>query len=124
MHQRMAAPLATGKRRMLAARLPQGETACQVLAVESMRAVGALIDRALVLAGLTKQQASFAMGYRDETASVVSKWTQGTERPQLDRLLSVPALRRGLILAIAESSGSDVEIRTVVTVPHLKAVGQ
>lgn len=87
-----------------------------------MRAVGALIDRALVLAGLTKQQASYAMGYRDETASVVSKWTQGTERPQLDRLMSVPALRRGLLLAIAESAGADVEVRTVVTVAHQKAV--
>lgn len=90
------------------------------------RELGRLIERAIQLAPpvddepWTRQKVAFALGYEDPSASAVSRWINGTEVAPLARFLSVPELRRGFLVALAETSGDDVEVRTVVTVAHVR----
>lgn len=70
-------------------------------------AVGLIIARALSLAGLTIDQCARECG-RDRAQ--VSRWIHGQERPQIDTLWMVEALRQPLAQAIAEASSATVEI--------------
>jgi hypothetical protein len=81
------------------------------------KVIGLLIAEALRHAGLTQQEASFRMGYAD--ASKVARWVSGADVSSfLSRFLSVPELRRGFVIALAELRGDDVTVETVVTIGH------
>lgn len=69
-------------------------------------AMGKAIERGILLAGLTKQEVAFAMGYTD--ASALSRWIAGTETAQFARLFSVSRLQQPLVVALAELTGADV----------------
>lgn len=84
---------------------------------ELARVIGAAIDRALSHAQVTKQEASYQMGYSDQSA--ISRWIAGVETPQFAKLWTLGRnFQRGLVIALAEAAESDVEIRTVVTLSH------
>ena len=70
-------------------------------------ALGAAIERALYLARITKQDASYRMGYGTNQAPL-SRWISGTERPQFDKLWGIEGLRGPLVTALAELAGYDV----------------
>jgi hypothetical protein len=89
----------------------RGESAPKILGTEHL---GPVIERAIALAGMNKDQASDAMGYSD--ASTISRWISGAENPHLTRLWSVKALRAGLLMALAESARDQVEVETVFKV--------
>jgi len=75
--------------------------------------MGRAIDRAIVLSGLTKQDAAYRMGYQDQSA--LARWISGVETPQFARLFAVQELRAPLVQALAELA-SDVEVTTTITV--------
>ena len=79
----------------------------------------ALVARAIALAlghsGLNGKEAAFEMGYGDDQ-SPISRWVAGVEPPQMARFLSVPELRYGLSVALAEMS-DGAEVKTIVTFP-------
>jgi hypothetical protein len=83
-----------------------------VSAAEWKTALGGAVERALVLAKITKQEASYAMGYPDQSA--ISKWITGAEPTQWHKLMTIDVLRPWISVAIAEVSGAEVE--TTVTV--------
>ncbi len=92
-----------------------GETDRKPLAEQAWREqIGRAIDRALTLARLTKQEASYAMGYADQSA--LSRWIAATERPLFDKLFAVEPLRASLVVALSELAGEAVEISTTVTI--------
>lgn len=74
--------------------------------------IGRALERARTLAQLTLKELADAIG-RDERQ--VARWIAGTERPQLDAIFAVPALRGPLVIALAELSGT-VEVTTTLTV--------
>lgn len=75
--------------------------------------LGRAIERALVLANLTKQDAAWRMGYQD--ASALSRWISGVETPQFARLFGLPELRSALVIALAELA-EDVEVTTTIQI--------
>lgn len=72
--------------------------------------IGRLVDRALVLAGISKQEAAFRMQYADQ--ATVSRWCSGTERPAFDKLFTMDGFKAAYVQAIAEGEpqGFDVTI--------------
>ena len=76
--------------------------------------LGSVIERAIALAGMTKDQAARAMGY--ESASSVSRWIANEEPVNFSRLWAAPELRSGLVAALAENAGDAVEVQTTVIV--------
>lgn len=88
------------------------------------RFVGRLISEAIRQSGLTPQEASFAMGYADQSA--LSRWMNGADVPQmLMRLLSIPKIRKGLVMAIVNVQGDGMKGRYVVDITdEEQAVGQ
>lgn len=107
-HSRLDVP-----RKAVAARLSEGaKPNCKPVAVEWKRRMGLAIERALVLANLTKQDVSFQMGYPDQSA--LSRWIAGTEPTQWHKLMAVDQLRPWIPVAIAEQAGVDVQ--TIVCV--------
>lgn len=82
------------------------------LAVEKRRVSGCVVERALLLANMTKQQASYEMGYPDQSA--ISRWIAETEPTQWHKLMAIDALRPWIPIAWAEQAGVDVQ--TTVTV--------
>lgn len=92
-------------------------TACvRIPDVDWMRAVGAAIQRAVKAAGLSNKEAASACGVND---AEFGKWLSGADRrrPQFDRLLSVAALRRPLVIAFAELlAGDGIEVVTEIRV--------
>lgn len=70
-------------------------------------AIGRLVNRALQLMNLTKQEAAYEMDYAD--AGTISRWCAGTERPAFDKLFTLDGFARAYVLAIAEQD------------PHLEA---
>lgn len=100
-------------RKAIAARLRVGaKVDCKPLAVEWKHRMGAVVARALVLANMTKQEASFEMGYPD--ASAISRWVAGIEPTQWHRLMAIDQLRPWIPVALAEQAGAEVQ--TTVTV--------
>jgi hypothetical protein len=100
-------------RKMIAAGLRQdnhGER--KRLAEDWKPLIGQAIERALVLANLSKQEASYAMGYSDQSA--LSRWLAGTERPQLDKLFAIDGLRQWIPVALAEVAGAEIQTTVIV----------
>lgn len=71
------------------------------------------VERALEIAGVTKQQAAFAMGYTDQ--GPVSRWCSGVERPLFDKLFGVPGFEDAYLVALAERN-PRVELETTVRI--------
>jgi len=92
-------------RKMLAA---NSETLRKPLA----EAIGSAIERAIVLARMTKQDVAFQMGYRDQSA--LARWISGVETPQFAKLWQIEELRGPLVIALAELA--ECVIETVVKV--------
>lgn len=78
------------------------------------RVIGRAIECALEASGISKQEASYAMGYANQSS--LAKWISGEETPQFAKLWSIPRLRTPLVIALASACDTDVEVRTVVTV--------
>lgn len=89
----------------------RGEGAGQFLSSVNL---GAVIDRAIALSGLTKDQASQVMGYAN--ASLVSRWIANAEPPNLSRIWAAEELRAGFIAALAEHAGHAIEIETSIRI--------
>lgn len=75
--------------------------------------LGIAIERALVLANITKQDVSHRMGYTDQSS--ISKWISGKEPPRFDKLWAIRELRPHLVIALAESE-DRCEVNTTVRV--------
>lgn len=75
--------------------------------------VGEAIQRCFSLAGVTQKEAAALL---DLDPGQVGRWLAGTERPQFDRLFSVPRLQQPLVIAICELVGTAVELETVIRV--------
>ncbi len=82
--------------------------------VDWMREFGLAIERALARAGMTKQDASFAMGYQDQSS--VGKWIGGVERPHFDKLWAIESLRAHIAVEFAKLAGERVKVRTTVEI--------
>ena len=97
--------------RMAKATLPD----VRIPAVDWLRAIGAALQRAVNYAGLSNKEAAAACGVND---GEFGKWISGTEgrRPQFDRVFAVAALRRPLVIALAELGGDGVEVVTEIRV--------
>ena len=97
-------------RKMIAAEI---ETIRKPLA-DMPRLLGQAIERAIVLAKLSKQDVAFRMGYSDQSA--LSRWIAGApgETPQFAKLFAIDELRQPLVVALAELAECQVEtvIRT------------
>ena len=79
------------------------------------KAIGVVIAEALRHSGLSQKEASFRMGYAD--ASKLARWIAGEDVSSfVSRFLSVPELRRGFILALAEFA--RVRVRSVIEIDH------
>jgi hypothetical protein len=91
----------------------RGESLRKPLADDLKRPIGQAIERALVLADITKQDAAFRMGYEDQSA--LSRWIAGAETAQFARLFSIPELRGPLVIALAELS-ETVSVETTITI--------
>lgn len=77
------------------------------------RDIGQLVERALVLAGISKQHAAYAMHYADQ--GTVSRWCSGLERPCFDKLLTLEGFDVAYILAMAERN-ARIETTTTITI--------
>jgi hypothetical protein len=75
--------------------------------------VGQLVERALVLAGISKQVAAYEMHYADQ--GTVSRWCSGLERPAFDKLFALDGFRAAYVLAIAEAD-EQMDATTVITI--------
>lgn len=72
--------------------------------------IGQAIERAIVLANLTKQDVAYRMGYSDQSA--LARWISGVETAQFPKLWAIEELRWPLVRSLAEISGkAEVEER-------------
>jgi len=78
--------------------------------------IGHAIQRAMTLQGWSLKEFASAVD-RDERQC--ARWIDGTERPQMDTLFSVVALRQSLVQAFAELAGEGVEVETVIRVRRI-----
>ena len=79
--------------------------------------VGQAIERMRLLARLSLKELA-ALIVRDERQ--VARWIAGSERPQLDALFAVAALRQPLVIALAELAQADgVDVVTQITVRRI-----
>jgi len=78
--------------------------------------IGQLIERALTLAGISKQDAAWRMNYSD--AATVSRWCSGTERPAFDKLFTIDGFKAAYMLALAEQD-PQIETTTVITIRRI-----
>ena len=83
------------------------------LAEDLKRVIGQAIDRAIVLAGLTKQDVAFRMGYADQSA--LARWIAGVETPQFAKLFVLVELRGPLVIALAELA-DDAQVITEIRI--------
>jgi hypothetical protein len=112
MGQTVADPRLDVPRKSVAATLRTGEGDRKWLAEDMKREQGEVFGRVLELARVTKQQASDAMGYPDQSA--VSRWISGAERVQWDKVAGVRALRSLIPVAWGEVTGAELQITVVV----------
>jgi len=75
--------------------------------------IGRAIERGILLAGMTKQEAAFEMGYPDPSA--LSRWIAGVETVQFSRLWMIARLRPCLCVALAEIS-EGVVVETTISI--------
>lgn len=101
------------KRKSLAIRELPSETDRKPLADDLKRAIGQAIERAILIAGLTKQDVAFRMGYQDQSA--LARWISGTETPQFAKLFIIVELRGPMVIALAELS-QTVEVETTIRI--------
>lgn len=66
-------------------------------------AIGGAIQRAVSLVGWSNKEAAAKVGVDD---SQFGKWISGAERPHMDRLFAIEALRWPLLRALGEMSGA------------------
>lgn len=76
-------------------------------------AIGLLVERALILAGVSKQDAAYQMHYADQ--GTVSRWCSGLERPAFDKLFTIDGFEIAWVLAIAERN-RQIVVETIVTI--------
>jgi len=89
-------------------------TSTEVRKADEWRAdIGQTVQRAISLLGWSLKEFSAAVD-RDERQC--ARWISGAERPQLDAIFAVQALRGVWVIAIAELAGAEVEIETIVRV--------
>jgi hypothetical protein len=74
--------------------------------------IAALIERALELLGISKQDAAFRMGYSDP--GTVSRWCTAVERPHLDKLLTIDGFENAWLLAQAERNPNADIVHQIV----------
>ena len=99
--------LAETRPRMIKATLRNPETEC-------WRApVGKAIANVQSRSGLSLKEFAAAV-QRDERQ--VARWLTGVEHAQLAAILAVPVLRQLLLVALAESIGESVEIKTTIEI--------
>jgi hypothetical protein len=92
----------------------EGEGHRKRLADEDLRRlIGRAIERAIDLAKLEKKAVAHAMGYAD--GSALARWISGVETPQFAKLFGVVALRRALVIALAEIA-DGVDVQTTITI--------
>lgn len=83
---------------------------------EWRRRIGRTIERAIELAGTTKQHLSDDMGYTDQSA--VSRWISAAERPLFDKLFAVDGFYDAWVIACAEGN-PRVQVETIIRVPRV-----
>lgn len=87
---------------------------------QTKRLLGRAIERALMAADMTKQDAAYRMGYGTNQAPI-SNWISGKETPQFAKLWTLSEVfQRELVIALADLC-RDVEVRTVVTLSRRQA---
>lgn len=74
---------------------------------------GRTVDRARKLLGWSLKEFAVAVN-RDERQC--ARWFDGSERPQLDAIFAVSALRRVFLIACAEEAGDGVLVSTTITI--------
>src|SRR5688572_2061024 len=82
------------------------------LAVDWRQTQAKVFVRVLELGSMTLHELSQTLGYSDQ--SQVSRWSSAADRPQWDKVASVPQLAPWIPVAWAEACGSDVQL--VITV--------
>jgi len=108
----VAPSLPAGKRKMLSAPFAPGDVAGQKLSEsEIARAFGALISRALDIAGRTAKDVQAALDYAN--TSPVSKLTHPVEASPFARLLAVEWFADAYLQALAERRSQSVSAKTV-----------
>lgn len=70
--------------------------------------IGGAIERAVAMVGWSKKEAAGQMGVEP---AQLSRWIAGTERPQMDRIFAVAALREPVVVALAQLAGADISTR-------------
>jgi hypothetical protein len=75
--------------------------------------IGRLVERALELMGLSKQEAAYRLQYAD--AGTISRWCSATERPLFDKLFSLEGFEVAYVQAIAERNPA-IAVDTVITI--------
>ena len=113
MSQSIADRLAGVHPQMLAAQLRPAAKADRKELADLRPVIGQLVNRALELCGITKQDAAFRMGYSD--AGTDSRWCSGVERPAFDKLFTIDGFKIAYVLALAEQDGR-IEVETVVKI--------
>ncbi|HWB15918.1 MAG TPA: hypothetical protein VG538_05875 [Vicinamibacterales bacterium] len=95
---------------------PDGEALRKKLAAhaEAGLNLGRWLTRAIALSGQSPKEVAYELGYADQSA--VSRWLNNAEPPNLTRLWKLRALRRPLVIALAEET-KDIAVNTVLTVP-------
>lgn len=85
-----------------------------VLGKSENRAEWALLGRAVAVVKGAQSFKEFAdrIGCHPDQ---VSRWIEGKERPQLDAIFAVPALRGPLVIALA-ALAEDIDVSTTITV--------
>ena len=100
-------------RKMLRAGLRSEANADRKPLADLRPVIGLLVDRALVLAGISKQDAAYRMNYADQ--GTVSRWCSGLERPAFDKLFTMDGFDVAWVLAMAERN-ARIETTTVITI--------
>jgi len=77
------------------------------------RLVARTVERALEIAGVSKHDASYQMGYTDQ--GTVSRWCAAVERPLFDKLFIVEGFVEAFVVAIAEQH-PGISAETVVRI--------
>ena len=78
--------------------------------------IGKLVERALELMGLSKQEAAYRLQYSD--AGTISRWCSATERPLFDKLFTMDGFDIAYVLAIAERN-QQIEVTTAITIRRI-----
>lgn len=76
-------------------------------------AVAKDVERALEVAGISKQEAAYQLGYADP--GVVSRWCSGVERPLFDKLFALDGFLEAFIQVLAQHSPT-MEVETLVRI--------